>query len=142
MILRPNETSLVQTRSPDLSDIGPFELRDNSIFQERNLVEVAAHGTKRWVVQRNLVASSTVREYRVVWKDDDCETLEGKELLEGCGCGTGFLDALRPGDRIAVVARAKVRDQLPHRLTSDDDFQEWGWENHVHGVSVEIMYSI
>ena len=58
-----------------------------------------------WYLQGNRVMAGT-QDYHVSWDEGGlCEVDEGNE---GAGSGEGFLDALEPGDRVLVWARAKV----------------------------------
>ncbi len=66
---------------------------------------------RRWVAQRNVVASSHIRDHEVIWSD--LSSAEGGSEPEydethGSGRGLGFVKTLQAGDRIALVARALV----------------------------------
>lgn len=80
-----------------------------------------------WLVQRNLRAVETPQSYTVAWSDENLvyrnaqpyQTTGLPRLVEGatevsiadvygCGNGVGFVRALQPGDRVVVIARAKV----------------------------------
>ena len=99
--------------------------------------EADARSEKAWVIQRNLRASDTIQRHTVTWYNGgliahDCqehtgtdfllsipslprilsETQEDISVLYGCGNGLGFINTLQPGDRIAVIARAKVQPSL------------------------------
>lgn len=94
-----------------------------------------ARSEKSWVVQRNLRASDVIRRHTVIWSDrgfigHDCQETDFSlsmsssfprilsenqgdiSVLYGCGNGLEFVSTLQPGDRIAVVARVKVRPLL------------------------------
>jgi len=100
--------------------------------------EADVRSEKAWVIQRNLRASDTIHRHTVTWYDGelighDCqehsgtdfspsmtpslplilsETQEDISVMYGCGNGFGFISTLQPGDRIAVIARAKVQPSL------------------------------
>ncbi|KAF8875923.1 hypothetical protein BD779DRAFT_1678024 [Infundibulicybe gibba] len=78
-----------------------------------------AGGDARWVVQRNARAVRTARDHEITW------TRDGASGGAGSGNGAGFVSALRGGDVVAVVARAKYP----------------GWENHVESIQMEIYGS-
>ena len=59
-----------------------------------------------WYLQGNRVMAVD-QDYHVSW--DQSGLCEVDEDNEGAGSGDGFLDALEPGDRVLVWARAKVR---------------------------------
>src|SRR5688572_20948758 len=64
-----------------------------------------------WHIQRNVRASGEFRTHVIVWSaDDETEEEESGESLDmtGRGNGSGFIKALQPTDRIAVIARAMV----------------------------------
>jgi len=100
--------------------------------------EADARSEKAWVIQRNLRASDTIQRHTVTWCNGGLiahdfqehtgtdfpppvtpplprilsETQEDISVLYGCGNGLGFINTLQPGDRIAVIARAKVQPLL------------------------------
>ena len=65
-----------------------------------------------WEVQRNRRADRQGGEYEVVWGPQAGANAFLSEdeyfLMTGSKMGVGFVDALQPGDRIAVLARAQV----------------------------------
>jgi hypothetical protein len=62
-------------------------------------------GDYAWYLQGNRVMAGA-QDYHVVW--DECGLSGTNEGNEGAGSGEGFLDALKPGDRVLVWARAKA----------------------------------
>jgi len=100
--------------------------------------EADARSEKAWVIQRNLRASDIIQRHTVTWYDGglighDCQDYTGTDfplsltpsfprilsenqedisVLYGCGNGLGFIKTLQPGDRIVVIARAKVQPPL------------------------------
>ena len=64
-----------------------------------------------WHVYNNVTAQKDPLEHRVKWKaGEKLELREDKEGIRICaGNGEGFVQSLRPGDRIALWARAEVR---------------------------------
>ncbi|KAH9848911.1 hypothetical protein C2E23DRAFT_412835 [Lenzites betulinus] len=97
-------------------------------------------GQTTWLVQRNRVADDTCGRYEVKWDDrapssyiDSIltwmyqwnDTHKGQQAtMGGYGIGKGFLDALRPGDRVGLWARA----------------QYIGWENVLRDATVKICF--
>lgn len=69
-------------------------------------VENPITGKSRWLVQRNVCASSQPRYHEVVWTDEEGEDDESQP---GRGGGRDFVRSLLVGDRVAVFARALVR---------------------------------
>ena len=65
-----------------------------------------------WHIQHNIAGSSETRTHVVTWSDSSTTSLNKDVDGWGSGTGSGFLSALVPGDRIAVIARAKVRKIL------------------------------
>ncbi|KAF8724746.1 hypothetical protein AX14_008622 [Amanita brunnescens Koide BX004] len=77
-----------------------------------------------WNIQHNICASSETRTHVVTWSRSS--TISDEEAKErGCGTGGGFLLALIPGDRIAVIART----------------MSGGWVNYVSGVEMQVTFS-
>lgn len=64
-----------------------------------------------WRLQANVRASSVDATHHIVWTEDETLDKEQATLL-GCGRGTGFVGSLSPGDRIAVIARARVSYEM------------------------------
>ncbi|KIJ91402.1 hypothetical protein K443DRAFT_686062 [Laccaria amethystina LaAM-08-1] len=81
--------------------------------------------SKVWHLQSNIRASANEALHEVVWTDvDDSKLNAWKET--GSGDGRGFVRLLQPGDKIAVIARARYP----------------GWVNYVRRVEVEVFYSL
>ncbi|KAF8992156.1 hypothetical protein BDQ17DRAFT_1254220 [Cyathus striatus] len=80
---------------------------------------------KRWEVQRNVHASRSRRLHEVIWTPGTLHK-ENPPTVDGKGAGAGFIESLRPGDCICIMARALYP----------------GWENHVASASIEILYQI
>jgi hypothetical protein len=66
--------------------------------------------TRRWHIQSNMNASPEVRRHEVVWSSEDLfdDKKESDLRAQGQGIGRGFVSALACGDRVGVVARARV----------------------------------
>lgn len=79
--------------------------------------------SKVWHLQSNIRASAKEALHEVVWTDVDDWKVNSET---GSGDGRGFVRLLQPGDKIAVIARARYP----------------GWVNHVGRVEVEIFYSL
>ncbi|TFK60616.1 hypothetical protein BDN72DRAFT_904817 [Pluteus cervinus] len=75
-----------------------------------------------WVIQRNMRADGEYREYEIVWTKESNFEWDG---TVGCGTGKGFVEALEPGDKIGIIARA----QYP------------GWVNNTWNAEVEVVLS-
>ncbi|EDR00465.1 uncharacterized protein LACBIDRAFT_313370 [Laccaria bicolor S238N-H82] len=81
--------------------------------------------SKVWHLQSNIRASAKEAFHEVVWTDVEDWTVNSWGET-GSGDGRGFVRLLQPGDKIAVIARARYP----------------GWVNHVRRVEVEIFYSL
>ncbi|KAJ3575024.1 hypothetical protein NP233_g1367 [Leucocoprinus birnbaumii] len=111
-----DSTSLPVTEYAEYSELlSPYKLR-----------------TKRWLVQMNAQASRHIRTHTVTWSRSTSFNTSGDGGLNeeeydektGSGRGLGFVEALRAGDRIALVARALYP----------------GWENNVYEAEIEVAY--
>jgi len=67
-------------------------------------------GARRWHVQSNMDASPEVRLHEVAWTSGDVfdDKAESDAKAQGRGVGRGFISTLSCGDRVGVVARARV----------------------------------
>ncbi|EIW51742.1 uncharacterized protein TRAVEDRAFT_75541 [Trametes versicolor FP-101664 SS1] len=83
-------------------------------------VEAGADSGPAWFVQRNRVARGKFARYHVEWSTD------GAVLPPGSGPGAGFLEALRPGDVVALWMRAMYP----------------GWANTLRAASVKVLYDV
>jgi hypothetical protein len=72
--------------------------------------------TRHWHVQSNAVMSLEVRRHEVVWRSDDVFTdkEESDAKAQGRGIGRGFISTLSCGDRVGIVAKARVCFDLIH----------------------------
>jgi hypothetical protein len=61
---------------------------------------------KRWLVQMNVQASRHIRRHDITWHANSPPHTAEYDDKTGSGRGLGFVDSLRAGDRIALVARA------------------------------------
>ncbi|KAI1791634.1 hypothetical protein LXA43DRAFT_387959 [Ganoderma leucocontextum] len=78
-----------------------------------------------WHVQSNKVAEKEYGTHTVKWRDGlSVDAADAK--VHGCGDGRGFVEALRPGDRVGLLMHA----QYP------------GWQNTLRHASVELMYEV
>ena len=78
-----------------------------------------------WRVQTNRVAHRDFERHTVEWypgRTVDADVVSAT----GCGDGAGFVDALHPGDVVALVMCAKYP----------------GWSNTVQECSVEMVYEV
>ncbi|KAF8875894.1 hypothetical protein BD779DRAFT_1475853 [Infundibulicybe gibba] len=79
-------------------------------------------GGAKWMLQRNTIASDIPMDHEIIW------TKGGAFGDAGSGGGSGFVAALREGDRVAIIARAQ-------------GFYQYGdWVNYVKSVRVDIYY--
>jgi len=68
-----------------------------------------------WTVQSNVRASDKEREHEVVWMKgrDSVKPIEQTSVGKtGAGDGRGFVEELRPGDRVAFYVRAQASIHL------------------------------
>ncbi|KAF9555115.1 hypothetical protein CPC08DRAFT_712307 [Agrocybe pediades] len=84
-----------------------------------------------WPIQRNIRASKEPTLYEVYWSKVDLgfhDELDDLEFMDmtGSGRGTGFVQCLRPTDRIGVIGRAMYP----------------GWINNVRKVEIEVWYMV
>ena len=93
-------------------------------FTDWRRINVRQEGTDAekimWCVQRNVHAGKEFRYHEVVWRaDDPSKDEKGRFLFEteddnleetGHDRGGAFVRCLRPGDRINLLVRARVRE--------------------------------
>ena len=78
-----------------------------------------------WLVQSNRVARSDFEQHVIEWRAG--EILDAADAEEhGHGTGTGFVEALRPGDRVGLWVRAVYS----------------GWSNAIAGATIYLMYDV
>ncbi|KAF5365277.1 hypothetical protein D9758_005350 [Tetrapyrgos nigripes] len=124
LILRPSSPLHRQLVGNDVTE--PFTLKSDHL----SAMDAEQNGTppqpKRWHIQTNVTASRATKEHKVIWTEEEKPVSEQRyDMFKGrVRRGHEVVRELEPGDRLAVLARAKFP----------------GWENHVSGVSVEIMY--
>ncbi len=82
-------------------------------------------GKVSWHIQSNKVAGREYEEYTVEWRTGVSADADDARA-HGQGDGKGFVEALRPGDRVGLLMRA----QYP------------GWQNTLRHASVELMYEV
>lgn len=85
-------------------------------------VEAGGDSGPAWFVQRNRVARAGFARYHIEWSIDDALAV----LPPGSGPGAGFLEALRPGDVVALWMRAMYP----------------GWGNFLRAASVKVLYDV
>lgn len=114
------------------------EITEADMFAAR-LIQVEK---KVWQIQRNQRASSTVRDHEVIWMGEGMQ-VDYDDHGDGRGRGEGFLRSLLAGDRISVLARARVTPFICHRIHEADITSKYpGWRNKVHSVEVDIFYAV
>jgi len=76
-------------------------------------------GGNRWHVQSNIRAHSEAVRHTILWADKIVDDIDEQVLYTETGSksGRGFIGSLEMGDRIAVIARAKVGFRVPHCAT-------------------------
>ena len=92
------QAAIIRDSNPDLATmlLGMGVMSNDTLIRQTNPNQVFY--SESWHIQHNICASSETRAHVVTWS------------RLGNGTGSGFLSALAPGDRIAVIARAKVRN--------------------------------
>ncbi|KAF2087634.1 hypothetical protein K490DRAFT_65464 [Saccharata proteae CBS 121410] len=90
-------------------------------FRRHGWAFVEHNGRQGWKIQHNVTARPHYRVHEVEWNVN-----KPMDPIEGTGDGDGFVETLKPGDRIAVYARA----MFP------------GWANHVAEFQIDVRYSI
>jgi hypothetical protein len=97
-----------------------WESQDDLLRASVTQVPNAMNGERTWLVQRNVRASSDVRQHIVTWTDTSASESEigsddDGDSDAGRGGGAGFVRSLVAGDRIALKARALVKFYDSHR---------------------------
>ncbi|KAI0723759.1 hypothetical protein C8T65DRAFT_89106 [Cerioporus squamosus] len=86
---------------------------------------VPSGGSFLWHVQSNRVARREFERHVIEWRaGEEMDAADAEE--HGHGTGTGFLEALRPGDRVGLWVRAMYS----------------GWSNVIREAKVELMYDV
>ncbi|KAF9072104.1 hypothetical protein BDP27DRAFT_1321082 [Rhodocollybia butyracea] len=89
--------------------------------------QVFAADNLRWHIASNQVANRATQHHSVVWTKQEADGPKDAESSKGReGLGHELVRALKPGDRVAILALA----------------EQWGWENHVESGSIDIYYSV
>ncbi|KAF8466716.1 hypothetical protein BDZ91DRAFT_724863 [Kalaharituber pfeilii] len=117
----------LQTGSVDLTD--PMNHFPEEGWEEIK-VRIGDIDVSRWVVQRNARAKREPKEHVVEWRKVRGRQMgvpaEGLEWGEdGKGFGKGFFEALREGDMVVLIGRARYPE----------------WVNRVWGAEVEVRFS-
>lgn len=94
-------------------------------LREMNWSLVPNGGDFVWHIQSNRVRAREFERHTIEWEAGEVADTEDA-IARGCGDGAGFLDALRPGDRVGLWVRAMYP----------------GWENHVMEAGVWLMYDV
>lgn len=115
-ILRSHETNLsaMDEESIDSEPCIKRALHKESINRQRFVI----HDKRRspfWHLQRNRRGREDPFEHTIVWNQDSEESASERlgwdfNPKTGAGSGVDFVRSLRRGDRVAVIARAKVSD--------------------------------
>ncbi|KAF9072103.1 hypothetical protein BDP27DRAFT_1418455 [Rhodocollybia butyracea] len=81
----------------------------------------------RWHIASNEIANKTTQHHSVVWTRQETDGPRDEKSPKGReGFGHELVRALKPGDRVAIIALA----------------EQLGWENHVESGSIDIYYSV
>ncbi|KAF9496883.1 hypothetical protein BDN71DRAFT_1547683 [Pleurotus eryngii] len=96
---------------------------DTSIYSE-----ISVNGNQRFHVQNNMHVSRNYDIHEIEWTEDGSgeDNDRGGHGGTGRGAGRGFVKALRPGDKVSLIAMA----QYP------------GWANKVSYAHIEVHYSV
>ena len=76
-----------------------------------------------WHVQSNRVANAEFERHVVEWRSGE---VTKPDNVDESDSGVGFLDALRPGDRVGMWMRAMYA----------------GWENYLKEASIKLVYDV
>ncbi|KAJ6522855.1 hypothetical protein B0H19DRAFT_1202261 [Mycena capillaripes] len=124
-ILRPSQASdaaaaLRLARAADAST--GLDVYDPAL--EVRAADADANDGTRWALQQNFCGSREYRQHVVSW----AITADGSrtDTNAGAGAGGGFVASLRPGDGVAVIARARYP----------------AWANFVERVEVSVYYGL
>jgi hypothetical protein len=118
------EAAIIRDDDPNIEEY-LLGLHTMQVAQQKALPKVlsvevgkAPDGSTRWPIQYNIQVSSAFKRHEVTWTDEDRfnKVTEANAAKHGSGTGRGFLSTLAQGDRVAVVARARVK--CPHRTQS------------------------
>jgi len=117
------QAAIIRDSNPDVASmlLNMGTMRNDTLSRQTNYVM----DSEGWHLQYNICSSSKTRTHTVAWTLSSTIN-KGESNERGCGTGYGFLSALAPGDRIAVIARAK----------------DAGWKNYVEGVEVQVTFSV
>ncbi|KAK7047163.1 hypothetical protein VNI00_006829 [Paramarasmius palmivorus] len=111
------------TSQTDSDDRIGIEMSEEHLIAEN--VVLVGPSPKRWYLTSNVQAQIYDSEQAVFWfRDSHCA--EEADLRWGRRNAREFVELLKPGDRITLVARAKYA----------------GWENGVKCAAVEVFYSV
>ncbi|KAI5795671.1 hypothetical protein EDC01DRAFT_653135 [Geopyxis carbonaria] len=105
-------------------------------WPEEMLLKREGRDDRVWMLQRNINSSTNEEEHVIEWpwKQEELQAVQEAEedfdgewsRESGSGVGEGFIQALKPGDRIVLFARAMYP----------------GWANRVQGAQCEIEYDV
>ena len=76
-----------------------------------------------WHVQANRMAKFGFKRHVVEWRSGE---VTKPENVNESGSGAGFLDSLRPGDRVGLWMRA----------------MHAGWDNYLKEASIKLLYDV
>ncbi|KAF7301996.1 hypothetical protein MIND_00765800 [Mycena indigotica] len=134
-----HEAAILRPSTPQTSDVirwlalnSPMELESSAIVAGYT-PQLEVHSSwdaakSRWLVQKNFTASYESRTHSVSWYHDTGEKFAKNDLDEqtGAGDGRGFVQLLTPGDRIALMVRARYP----------------GWVNHIERAAIIVYYAL
>jgi hypothetical protein len=145
-----NPSSSLHRRFVDSDPTKPFILQDDDLAMIDAEQDGTPPETRRWHVQSNVTASRAWKEHTIIWTEEEKPASEQHyDVFKGrVGRGHEVVQALEPGDRLAVIAKAQVcvqRRALSPCFLFDlvlilSRYQFPAWENHVSDISVEISY--
>ena len=122
---------------------------DSPVTTVRNSHSIDNSWTDTWHIQSNVRADDQAVRHTIVWTEKVEDDIDEEVLYSETGSksGRGFVRSLEIGDRIAVIARAKVSFVifvLDHAApsNSEDNSQYPGWKNHIEKIDLEVYYAV
>ncbi|RPD66617.1 hypothetical protein L227DRAFT_649307 [Lentinus tigrinus ALCF2SS1-6] len=122
---RPGETDSDSAADAEFLDTHNLYRKPEDVREEIHWDLVPNGDSFVWRVQGNRVAAREFEQHVIEWRAG--EQMDAAEAEEhGHGTGVGFVEALRPGDRVGLWMRAMYG----------------GWRNTIAGATVFLMYDV
>ncbi|KAK0451436.1 uncharacterized protein EV420DRAFT_1274308 [Desarmillaria tabescens] len=135
------EAAIIRGEPWWLSEVleGPVDLYKKGLAEDSRsaarAAEVRSHEEEgsRWHIGVNVTATGSYKEHTFVWPRmyEDIKQQSMKGLV---GLSHEFVRLLKPGDRVAVMARAMV-------IPPSKSTQFPGWANNVKRASIDLYYA-